>query len=341
MKGTYQSTIAAALRNIPAGSFEIQYRSVLEDQKNLCMGRFTAETQGKGKIERFLVFPGIEVSRHQYLAEEVVFHHNAINTIMQIDHCGSGRVEWNMCSGASVSLGAGDMCLHSLENCADSEVTLPLGYYDGISVMVDLHMLKETCPEILRESGFDAEKIYQKFCAVGKPFGIPSNRRAEAVFSSLYGLPERLRVPYYKLKAQEVLLYLNEIEFDAENEFSQYDSHLTELIKEIRNFLVLHIDKRFTIEELAKKYLINTSSLKSVFKAVYGMPIASYVKEYRMQQASKLLRETDDSIAVIAEKVGYETQGKFTKAFKERLQILPTEYRKRYKNSEHYLPDKK
>lgn len=59
------------------------------------------------------------------------------------------------------------------------------------------------------------------------------------------------------------------------------------------------------------------------------MPIASYVKEYRIQQAMKLLRETDDSIAVIAEKVGYETQGKFTKAFKERVQMLPTEYRRR------------
>lgn len=60
------------------------------------------------------------------------------------------------------------------------------------------------------------------------------------------------------------------------------------------------------------------------------MPIASYVKEYRMRQAMTLLRDTDDSIAIIAEKVGYETQGKFTKAFKEKVQMLPTEYRKLY-----------
>ena len=42
----------------------------------------------------------------------------------------------------------------------------------------------------------------------------------------------------------------------------------------------------------------------------------------------KLLRETNDNIAVSAEKVGYETQGKFTKAFKERGLMLPTEYRR-------------
>ena len=45
----------------------------------------------------------------------------------------------------------------------------------------------------------------------------------------------------------------------------------------------------------------------------------------------KLLRETDDSIAQIAKQVGYETQGKFTKAFKESVQRLPTEYRRQYK----------
>ena len=40
---------------------------------------------------------------------------------------------------------------------------------------------------------------------------------------------------------------------------------------------------RVSFEELSKQYLMNTTTLKSVFKAVYGMPIASYMKEYRMK----------------------------------------------------------
>ena len=88
------------------------------------------------------------------------------------------------------------------------------------------------------------------------------------------------------------------------------------------------LEQRFTIEELSKQYLINTSTLKEVFKAVYGLPIATYMKEYRVHQAMKLLRETDATIADIAAQVGYETQGKFSKAFKDVTQVLPTEYRK-------------
>ena len=91
--------------------------------------------------------------------------------------------------------------------------------------------------------------------------------------------------------------------------------------------------QRFTIEELSREYLINTSTLKSVFKAVYGQPIAAYMRSYRIRRAMELLQQTDDSIAAIAAAVGYETQGKFTKAFKEATQLLPRDYRKTYRKA--------
>ena len=78
---------------------------------------------------------------------------------------------------------------------------------------------------------------------------------------------------------------------------------------------------------------MNSSSLKKLFKAVYGLPIATYMKEYRIHQAMRLLRETDSSIADIAAQVGYETQGKFSKAFKDVAHILPTRYRKDCQNT--------
>ena len=117
-----------------------------------------------------------------------------------------------------------------------------------------------------------------------------------------------------------------------DKELTQYFSQQTELIKEIHQQLTEHLDQRFTIAELSKQYLINTSTLKEIFKAVFGQPIATYMKEYRVHQAMKLLRDTDASIADIANQVGYETQGKFSKAFKDVVQVLPTEYRKAYQN---------
>ena len=77
---------------------------------------------------------------------------------------------------------------------------------------------------------------------------------------------------------------------------------------------------------------MNTTTLKSVFKAVYRMPIASYMKEYRMKLASNMLLQENKSISKIAAAVGYKSQSKFTSAFRDIFQILPTAYQKLYRN---------
>lgn len=88
------------------------------------------------------------------------------------------------------------------------------------------------------------------------------------------------------------------------------------------------MDHRITIEELSKRYMINPTTLKMVFKAIYGTSIAAHIKEHRMEQAAKILRESNRSIAEIAQAVGYDSQSKFTAAFKASFQVLPKEYRK-------------
>ena len=115
---------------------------------------------------------------------------------------------------------------------------------------------------------------------------------------------------------------------DEEEEHTSGMSAQEELICAIHDQLVRHPDRRYTIEELSRQYLINTASLKKIFKEVYGMPIAAYMKEYRIQKAMELLEKTDESISSIAGKVGYESQGKFTNAFKDCTQMTPTCYRK-------------
>ena len=73
---------------------------------------------------------------------------------------------------------------------------------------------------------------------------------------------------------------------------------------------------------------MNTTTLKQAFKAVYGNSVAAHIKEHKMDMASKMLAEGNESISVIASAVGYESQSRFTSAFKDTYGILPTEYRK-------------
>lgn len=96
----------------------------------------------------------------------------------------------------------------------------------------------------------------------------------------------------------------------------------------VHSYLMEHLNERIKIEELSRQFLINTTTLKQAFKTVYGTSIGAHMKVHRMERAAKLLRETNDSIALIAKRVGYESQSRFTAAFKEIYNIRPTEYRK-------------
>lgn len=100
------------------------------------------------------------------------------------------------------------------------------------------------------------------------------------------------------------------------------------VVREIHDHLLLHMEQRITIEELSRQYHLNPTTLKSAFKAVYGTSLAAHIKQHRMEQAANLLRETDLRIAGIAQAVGYDSQSRFTAAFKEVFGVLPSVYRR-------------
>ena len=111
----------------------------------------------------------------------------------------------------------------------------------------------------------------------------------------------------------------------------KYSSDQIRIIQEIHDYLMHHLDKRISIEQLAKEFLLNTTTLKALFKSAYGVSLATHINEHRMQKAATLLLETSDSILDIANKVGYESQSKFSAAFKKHFHQTPLEYRKNRK----------
>ena len=327
----HQGQTQHLLADVAAGTLSIIHHTSLPDHR-LWTDQLQVQTGGKGRIESYSVLPGIEASYNVFLAQQARFQHTPCGHVLEIFYCRNGRIGWNMQGDIAVYLGAGDLTIHSAVCCANSDMMFPLGYGEGLSISVDLQCLAADCPEILRAAQFDPSKLQSAFCSK-KPVALPSSAELEGIFQPLYTCPPSLRLAYLQLKAQELLLYLSQFQ-TGEKELTQYFSRQTEQIKEIHSFLTEHLDQRFTIEDLSKRYLMNASTLKAVFKTVYGLPIATYMKEYRIHRAMERLREHDDSIASVAEQVGYSSQGKFTKAFKDVTHLLPTEYRKRMQDND-------
>lgn len=282
----------------------------------------------KGRKRIYPLYRGIELTFLEYLAEKTVCRHGPEDSILEISYCRAGRSGWQMRDGRVIYLGPGDCAVHTRALCSASTMTFPNGCYEGLSLCVELLPLEESPPEILREAGVSGEVLRQKFCQDGSVAFFPGNERTAPIFSGFYDIPDALRLPYFKLKAQELLLYLLHVDLRRGMGGRPYSVGQIETIQQVHRLLTENLNRRYTIDDLSRRFLMNPSTLKEVFKAVYGNSIAAHIKEHRMEHAAALLRETGAPTREIAAAVGYESQSKFAAEFRKTFQVTPLEYRK-------------
>ena len=280
--------------------------------------------------QTFLISDGIELSYFTLSSENTRFCHEPLPHVIEINYCRAGRIGWKLGNDASVYLGPGDFCIHTMETCVHSCITLPNNYYEGMTLYIDLKKLTQHPPELLTGTGLTAKTLLEKFCKNHIFSSFAGNEMTDSIFRGFYDQPESFQHPYRIIKTWELLLYLGKMNPEMTQHLSEYQAEQVALIRQIHNQLVSNLDKRFTIEELSRQYLINTTTLKNGFKAIYGTSIAAHAKMHRMEFAARQLLETPASITTIARSVGYDSQSKFTAAFKEIYHVTPREYRQQH-----------
>jgi AraC-like DNA-binding protein len=65
------------------------------------------------------------------------------------------------------------------------------------------------------------------------------------------------------------------------------------------------------------------------FTQFVGVPPMQYLASWRMQLAANELRISNDSVATIANRVGYESEAAFSRAFTKSMGEPPSSWRKR------------
>lgn len=285
----------------------------------------------KGSLNHFSIYQGVELSFTKFSSEEISFEHSSNDQILEINYCHKGIIGWDMKNNTSVYLNPGDLEIHTLDCCSSSVIHLPLSHYEGITVLIDVFHLDPVLQNLFDDWHYDPHNLLSALCPLGEPLSLSASMLISSIFSNIYDMPEQHFLPYTRLKIQELLFFLTTIYRKTIPQIQPFTSSQAELIQEMHDFLIQNIGKRFTIEELSKKYLLNATSLKHIFKGIYGKPIATYLKEYRLQLAQKMLSETTKTISEISFEIGYESPGKFTEAFRKYTGLLPTAYRKQYK----------
>lgn len=284
--------------------------------------------EGKGIFIDYPIVTGAELLLNEYHGSYFNHKHPPVSHMIQINYCLQGRMGWNLQDGNCIYLSKGDISIHKMSHCASSIMYFPSEYYRGVSILLDCHSFQT--PDTLRQTGFHLSELAEKYCHGEHTAVLPATEQMKSFFSMLDTIPLPCRPCYFQIKLQELLLFL--YTHDSTGFYADESSHnVVKTIQKIQKKLVSNLQERPTIEALAKEFLINTSTLKKVFKEIYGQPIAQYMKDYRMHYAANLLCQSDLSVKEISEQVGYGSPSKFAGAFREVMQISPLEYRTRYK----------
>jgi AraC-like DNA-binding protein len=92
----------------------------------------------------------------------------------------------------------------------------------------------------------------------------------------------------------------------------------------------IHSDpaRRWTVRLLADVALVSRSTLAARFKAVVGQGPLEYLTRWRLELGAHRLTATDQTIATIADAVGYGSEAAFALAFKRELGTPPGSYRR-------------
>lgn len=93
----------------------------------------------------------------------------------------------------------------------------------------------------------------------------------------------------------------------------------------------IHADpaRPWTVEALARIAGASRSTLALRFKQKTGFAPLEYVVHWRMQLATRVLRNHHATIPSIAQKLGYDSDSAFSHAFKRVMKCSPSEYRQK------------
>ncbi len=97
-----------------------------------------------------------------------------------------------------------------------------------------------------------------------------------------------------------------------------------------QDYIRAHLHEHIRASELADVVGLNVSYLSTLFKRETGLTITDYVAEERVSTAKNMLRYSEMTASAIASSLGFSSQSYFTKIFRERTGITPSEYRKRF-----------
>ena len=125
------------------------------------------------------------------------------------------------------------------------------------------------------------------------------------------------------------ILSKKQIKLIAPNTFHNVVSKKSEVrINKVCLFIQNNFQNKIYLKEVADLIYLTESNFCKFFKKATGKTYSDYVNEIRINEASRLLIQSDKTISQISFECGFETLSYFNRVFLNKKGITPSVYRK-------------
>lgn len=111
--------------------------------------------------------------------------------------------------------------------------------------------------------------------------------------------------------------------------FPKKGSQEDPLVAAIKQYLAQHISDTIRVEDICNEFDYSRSFLNKRFQNETGQSLASYFTALKIEEAKRLIRDSDLNFAQISERLSFDNPQYFSRVFKNRTGMTPTEFKKR------------
>ena len=129
------------------------------------------------------------------------------------------------------------------------------------------------------------------------------------------------------LKANSILLDIMSLLYEELNITDALTSKYS-LVDEIKFFLDINYPEKIKLIDVANLFGVHPNYLSKMFNEKYGINPKQYLVDLKLKKACKLLSTTKLPISMIANSLGFDDQLAFSKIFRKKLLMSPSQYRK-------------
>ncbi len=175
-----------------------------------------------------------------------------------------------------------------------------------------LHISGPMLNSVLEQAGLDLEN----------PVYTPS-QPCPQIDDAIFAIIKNYEQPFFTIgKVYEIFnCFVSYSSSKKEIEIDNQISYVKNTIRFIRYKYSINIK----VEDIADALGVNRSYLSRLFKEATGSTIQDYLLRYRMNEATKLLTNPDNSVSYVAFAVGYNDAFTFSKAYKRYTGISPSQ----------------